>query len=341
MHCLSLHTTALRSTLFGVALVASVAPSSDLTWRESADATDQLTTEIVGIAATSGSFGPAVRDGRSRTSAVIWYTDRARFRASVPALCNTEDFEASTTASVAIHAEPLWVCTNDPWIMPGDIDGSLTMRTNLDQGISTLAAGFAGQPSVAAGAYVFYAYTTLGFSNKPTGIGFDVYSNGGPPDPVEIRVYDYNNNQLGVQTVNASASTGTFVGVQVIPDTNPIWRIEVESIAFAGELVDDVEWNGHCQPTLTADSMHVQSGQSLQLAISETPPNSHGLLYVTKVNGMPYLQKALGPIAVHPLWCSRTILVPPAPTMDVSMRGIIVDPVSGVTLTNEVTIFIN
>ena len=56
---------------------------------------------------------------------------------------------------------------------------------------------------------------------------------------------------------------------------------------------------------------------------------------------MPFLVKVLGPLAVFPQWCSGSITVPPAPTVNVDLTAFIIDPVNGVTITNTKTIFIN
>ena len=149
----------------------------------------------------SASINPSGGGGTSEAMAVIWYTNRANFQASVPGLCNKEDFEASTAGPVGVHNEPLWVCTNDADIQPGDIEGGFTMRSSGGNLVVTLAPGLIGQPSVVAGANTFAEFTNMGFCVEPTAVGFDVYSNGAPPDPCDIRVYDCFNNLLGVNTV--------------------------------------------------------------------------------------------------------------------------------------------
>ena len=293
---------------------------------------------------TSGNPVSATRsfDGASignpgYAQALVWYTDRPTFQANaIGPLCNSEDFECAAPAPIFTHSEPLWIGTNDAAVATGCIEGGLSLSSSSGGGVVTVD-GLIG-PTVVSGANIDTDWTNLDFCNEPRSVGFDI--RGAIPDLVEVRVYDCNNNLLGMMSFSVNDNLpGTFAGVVSPPGMPVIWRIEVESLVSMNEVVDDLEWDGWCNPILSAKK-YVTSGDLVTLAVSKAHPQSKGLLFVTCVNGAPLLLAVPPPFAVPGTAFLGPFPTPTiAPGITVGLNVFLSDPVNGITVTNKKTLF--
>ena len=163
-----------------------------------------------------------------------------------------ETFEEAVIAdgTASLMHDPLDTTTDNGFFSPGDILYNLSFQSNLDGpgvngpnptglfGLAVFGAGFGGFPDKGVGSIAADAsFDIMSLNPNHTAIGLRVFSIINP-SPVEVRVFDKDDQIVGATTV--TAADGTFIGI-LMNNQETFSRINLWSRELQTEGVLNVE----------------------------------------------------------------------------------------------------